>query len=174
MVFLENTEDFQFARSRVKEETNTDDDNFSDEDQYTYTLETRRRYKPFEDSKQMYILFAIQLLKYYNEIKEISNKMQYLISTIFRTREYKSFNIESKLLHLGFFYDIILSENTLLEPYIITYKALQKHSSLNNTHAKEIYEEIKNLQEEKKKFGIIWQEKWRSLSLLMDHCSSIM
>lgn len=114
----------------------------------------------------------MQLISYYKEIKKVSIKLRYLCSTIFRTKEYRKIDIDSTLLHLGLFYDIVLSENSIFETYAMAYKGLKAYQN-SNKHAKIILEQLDELQNENKKFGMVWQEKWRALSHLIEPFTSL-
>lgn len=174
ITYQDNCEDFEFTRSKDMETLCQieNEEECSDEDQYTHSIENGKRYKSFEDAKELYVLFVTQLISYYQEIKIVSAKLRYLCSTIFRTGQYKRIEVESTMLHLGLFYDIILSETSLFYAFTIAYKGLRQYS-VGNAQAKIIFHQLIALKNEKKNFGVTWQEKWRALSLLIEPCTNV-
>lgn len=148
-------------------------DIYSDEDHYTYTIDSNKQNNPFDKAKEYYILFALQLIKYYQEIKRISVDLRYLISRIFRTKEYKKIEIDSTLLFLGLFFDIVLSDISIFSTFGIAYKGLI-HYQNTNAQAKILLEHLEELQNENKKFAIAWQEKWRAISSQIEPCANIL
>ena len=87
----------------------------SDEEQYTHSINSRPSlYKRFEDAKDIYVHFAMQLNKFYEETKRAAHQLVYLYSTVFRLADYDKFEIHSMELHLGFFYEIVLSDPDIM------------------------------------------------------------
>jgi len=87
--------------------------NSSDDDQYTHNFGIRRRYAKFEDKKAEYLKIAIQVLQFFGETRKAAMRLDYLYSTAFRVG-YGGMEIQSITVHLGLFYEIILSDNTIL------------------------------------------------------------
>ncbi len=94
---------------QVNEEANN-----SDEDKYTHTLRSGTLYKPFEDARELYVLFALELLKAYEETKKAAMQLEYLYDTAFRFGDFAGLDFQSSAIHLGFFYETVLGDPDIM------------------------------------------------------------
>jgi hypothetical protein len=88
--------------------------NNSDEERYNHTLRRNPEFKFFEEARDVYITFALQLIKSHNELEKAYKELDYIYSTVFRLGDYERLNIQSKTIHLGFFYEIVLSDPDIM------------------------------------------------------------
>ena len=141
--------------------------NNSDEDRCKHTLRENAHYKLFEEAKEVYIMFALQLMKSYEELRKASIQLDYLYSTVFRFQEFQRFDIQSTAIHLGFFYEIVLSDPTILDAISITYKGLCAHGT-RILKITELIASLRQILENKQMFNRIWRQKINSLRVLYD------
>ena len=91
-----------------------DDSEDSDEDKYVHVMRRSLSFKPFEEAKETYAKFAIQLIRSYEEIKKRSSELDYLYSAMFRFENLGKFDVTCDVVHLGFFYEIVLSDPSIM------------------------------------------------------------
>jgi len=94
----------------------------SDEDQYDHSILKRLVFKPFEEEKNTYSLYAIQLIKSYEEIKKRSAELDYIYGHVFKYNNCGKFDIPCETVHLGLFYEIVLSDPCI----VVIFKLRQK------------------------------------------------
>ena len=71
-------------------------------------------YKQFEEAKEVFIIFALQLMKSYEEVKKSALQLDYIYSTVFRVGEFAKLDLQSTAIHLGLFYEIVLSDPAIM------------------------------------------------------------
>jgi hypothetical protein len=92
----------------------------SDEEQYNYVLRRRTIFHSFEEAKEVYVLIALQLIKSHEELERCWLELDYLYKIIFqydlfpKSYIYNKPEIDSKTIHLGLFYEIVLSDQSIL------------------------------------------------------------
>ncbi len=142
---------------QIHEQTNN-----TDEENYLHCLRENQKFKPFQDEKEAYIMFALQLLKSYEELKKSAIQLDYLYATVFRFPEFRVFDIRSAAIHLGFFYDIVLSDPVVLEAIKITYNGLCSHGT-RILKITELIAHLKQLLDAKLVFNRIWKQKLKTI-----------
>ncbi len=77
---------------------------------YTRVMGHSAVYRAFEEVKTTYIQFALQLIRSYEEIKRSAEELDYIYKTIFMFEQYGRLDISCELVHLGLFYEIVVSD----------------------------------------------------------------
>jgi len=146
-----NDLNFSCIVHQINEEVNNSDENKSD-----HTLKTHVKYKRFEDDKKVYIFFLLQLANAYKELKYCSVELEYLYSSVFRYGDFKHCNVNSNI-HLGFFCEIILSDELIYTGMNIAYTGLWKYQ-LRTTQVTNLLASIQKMIVDKTLFGEIWRK----------------
>jgi len=92
----------------------------SDDEQYNHVLRKRTIFHSFEEAKEVYILIALQLINFYEELERSCLDLNYLYSIIFqydillKSHIYNKLEVDSRTIHLGLFYEIVLCDQGIL------------------------------------------------------------
>lgn len=135
----------------------------SDENRTAHTLKSRTQYKRFEEGKEVYVLFLLQLFKSYEELKLCSSQLEYLYSIVLRYGCFQDFDLYSSDFHFGFFYDIVLCDPLILSAIDIAYTGLCAHQSGAGQVA-ELIALLRKMMLEKCLFSEIWKKRLESLN----------
>ena len=106
----------EFPRNCTKNDECFLEGGLSDEDRYAHSWGYTTYYEEFEQAREEYILFALQLIRFYNELKMASIELDYIYGIAFRLG-YSPTDVQSNTFHLGLFYEIVLTDREILVSY---------------------------------------------------------
>eukprot|EP00826_Nyctotherus_ovalis_P065986 TRINITY_DN9724_c0_g1_i1.p1 TRINITY_DN9724_c0_g1~~TRINITY_DN9724_c0_g1_i1.p1 ORF type:complete len:285 (-),score=76.14 TRINITY_DN9724_c0_g1_i1:83-937(-) len=113
--------------------------------------------------KEAYILFLLQLVKSYEELKLCSSQLEYFYSIVLQYGCFQDFDLYSSDFHFGFFYDIVLCDPLILSAIDIAYTGLCAHQSRTG-QVIELIALLKKMMLEKCLFSEIWKKRLESLN----------